>query len=247
MTAKRPPWKLTGPHAELTCGPLSGRVVLDDPRGGLAELAWHGQACPAFEVLRCSFPEDAHVVDAYIRGNDLVIAWSQSEKCAVAPQLYCRSQLRPELGAAGIELVISVQTSLLESRPGTIVRSLARDARLFHAMELAADAFRECTENQWHNAEQSPSLLHLTVLRDEASGVSYAEVVHPSDFGAMQLVVWHNRKRGAQWTLFQKPELEKGVIRRARVCGWFLPAASDLAAAVELARQFIDEPLPLTA
>jgi hypothetical protein len=41
--------------------------------------------------------------------------------------------------------------------------------------------------------------------------------------------------------------LEKGVIRRGRVCGWFMPAENDLETAVALARQFVAEPLPLTA
>jgi hypothetical protein len=40
--------------------------------------------------------------------------------------------------------------------------------------------------------------------------------------------------------------LEKGVIRLARICGWFMPAENDLATAVELAKRFVAEPPPLT-
>jgi hypothetical protein len=238
-------WHERGTIADLMCGPLRGQVALDDPRRALAGLTWNGQSCAEFEVLRFSFPPDAHVVDSYIRGGDLVVTCSQSESAAIAPQLYYRLHEYWEFGAAGIELVVSVQTSLLDSRPISTVRSLARDARLFHAPQLDAAAFRQWTENQWLNDGQSP--LNLVVLRHEAGGVSYAEMVHPSDFGSMQLVVWHNGQSGAKSVLFQKPHLEKGVIRRARICGWFLPAENDLAVAVELAKQFIDEPLPLTA
>jgi hypothetical protein len=39
---------------------------------------------------------------------------------------------------------------------------------------------------------------------------------------------------------------KKGVIRRARIAGWFLPLANDLAAAAALAQAFVGEPLPLT-
>ena len=47
-------------------------------------------------------------------------------------------------------------------------------------------------------------------------------------------------------TLFPE-RLEKGVIRRGRVCGWFMPVENDLETAVRLARAFVEEPLPLTA
>jgi hypothetical protein len=109
---------------------------------------------------------------------------------------------------------------------------------------LEARAFAECNANQWLNAADSPT--NLVVLRHDLLGISYAEIVHPSDLDSLQLVLRQDGRAGAKSVLFQKPQLEKGVIRRARICGWFLPAENDLAVAVELARQFIEEPFPLT-
>jgi hypothetical protein len=40
--------------------------------------------------------------------------------------------------------------------------------------------------------------------------------------------------------------LEKGVIRRGRVRGWFLPREGDADAAAERYRQWLAEPPPLT-
>ena len=40
--------------------------------------------------------------------------------------------------------------------------------------------------------------------------------------------------------------LEKGVIRRGRICAWFLPREADLAIAAELFRRFVSQPPPLT-
>jgi hypothetical protein len=83
----------------------------------------------------------------------------------------------------------------------------------------------------------------LFVFRQPELGLSYAEMVHPTDFVSAEA---NGRPPTCvRSTLF--PEgLEKGVIRRARICGWFLPTENDLETAVELAKQFVDEPLPLT-
>ena len=79
----------------------------------------------------------------------------------------------------------------------------------------------------------------------------YAQILHPSDFESIELRYQLHDVKGAftAWhikSLLLHQPLEKGVIRRARICGWFMPAENDLQTAVELARRFVDEPLPLT-
>jgi hypothetical protein len=71
-------------------------------------------------------------------------------------------------------------------------------------------------------------------------------MVHPSDFVTAQVQWNESGSPMVSATLFPE-SLEKGVIRRARLSGWFLPAENDLQAAVELAKRFVNEPLPLTA
>jgi hypothetical protein len=74
---------------------------------------------------------------------------------------------------------------------------------------------------------------------------SYAEMVHPADFAGASLEL-----RGEELLRFSHPlfaeRLEKGVIRRVRLCGVFLPRDRDLEKASAIYRNFIAEPLPLT-
>jgi hypothetical protein len=237
-------WRLDGEEATLQCGPVKGHVQLNRVAPlRLRDLEWCGKSCTSFEVLRCGVPPDARIIERYVRGGDFVVSCSQSAAGDVARDYYWRARFFKEFDAARIELVVSAQTSLLDSRPGSFVRSHAQGVRMFHASHLEAEAYTEHVRS--HRFHHTESQTHLVVLRHEPLGVSYAEMIHPSDFEYMQLKFspdGHSEIR----SVLQSEPLEKGVIRRARICGWFMPAENDLATAVELARQFIDEPLPLT-
>jgi len=212
------------------------------------DLAWNGKSCAPFEVLRASVAKDSRLVESYVRGADLVANYSQSPTRAVAPHFYWRATYDAKAEAAGIESVISIQTDLLDSQPLSMVESFAIGVRLFHAPKLEPEAFTERTTKRWGNYPlfAADSVTNLIVLRHEQLGISYAELVHPSDFDLSQLEFRLDGRSGLKSMLFSKPHLEKGVIRRARICGWFLPAKNDLAVAAELAKQFVEEPLPLT-
>jgi hypothetical protein len=120
------------------------------------------------------------------------------------------------------------------------VRSCLRNAKLFHT-DRTGEALKDLA-NQKHLFLNRDSTQHLIVFRHATLGLSYAEMVHPTDFVMAEA---DGGQCYARSTLFPE-RLEKGVIRRGRVCGWFLPTENDLATAVELASQFVDEPLPLT-
>jgi hypothetical protein len=244
MTSE-PLWHMGDGVAELRCGPLSGRLVLANPAAGWQELHWRGQPCGEFEILRASVAADSHLLDAYIRGHDFVASYSQSPTCAIAPHCYWRARHDEPLGAVGIEMILSVQTDLLDSRPGTVLRSFGRGVRVYHGSALSPGELREQDEP----IEFAPEMAepHLVVLRHEGLGLSYAQLVYPSDLDSLQLQMRHDGRSGAMAVLFQKPLLEKGVIRRARIGGWFLPAENDLAAASQLAQRFLSQPPPLTA
>jgi hypothetical protein len=76
-------------------------------------------------------------------------------------------------------------------------------------------------------------------------GLSYAQLVHPSDYVAAELGIDSEPPYSLLTTLFPE-RLEKGVIRRGRVASFFMPSEDDLDVAVELARRFVSGPLPLT-
>ncbi|MDZ4820284.1 MAG: hypothetical protein SGJ20_15060, partial [Planctomycetota bacterium] len=66
-----------------------------------------------------------------------------------------------------------------------------------------------------------------------------------TDFASAEVAMDEDQPLILSTTLFPD-RLEKGVIRRGRICGWFMPVENDLATAAQLAREFVAEPPPLT-
>jgi hypothetical protein len=148
--------------------------------------------------------------------------------------------------AAKLELIVSVKTDLLDSRPLSRTHSLiSPEATIMHAASLAEPRF-ETVKPGRHRFDTKDSSEHLFVFRMPELELSFAQLVHPSDFVAAELGLDGEPPYSLLTTLFPE-RLEKGVIRRGRVCGFFMPVKNDLEIAAELARRFVDEPLPLTA
>ncbi len=239
-----PRWTLAGNEVRLESPGLRAKVWLDRVSGGLSEIIWNRQLalCRPLQLLCNEGPR----VEAYIRGNDLVSTY-ESRLPHGAPQIYWRLHAGSP-PAIGVEVVLSMRTELLDSQPLSAVDSMAADVRAFHSTSLDATDFApvdfDGAPHRWTSADAAT---HLFALRSERLKMTYAEMVHPSDFVSAvlskpepEIDSWHLKS-----VLFPE-SLEKGVIRRARICGWFLPAENDLAVAVQLARKFIEEPLPLT-
>jgi len=183
------------------------------------------------------------VTESYIRGSDLVATFARIPPYEIAPQIYWRVREFPEFAAVGVEMILSMQTDLLYSIPRTTVSSWAPGATFFYTCSLANRPLHALEDQTFdrHNSSEN-----LFLMRNHRLDLSYAELVHPPDFVSAEVFHDdHERPSFIQSTLFPE-RLEKGVIRRARICGWFLPAENDLATAVELAKRFVDEPPPLT-
>lgn len=244
-------WQTTDKGAIVSCGPLVGRVEADGRGVQLLVATWQGQPSDAFGAMITGGPGPRppviEVEETYVRGCDFVARYTRSEEFPVAPQFYWRAAFEKELQAAQVEMILSVQTDLLDSNPEVTVSSVALESRLYYADAIDSGAFRELTPNASETeVNRELSRQHLFVFRNEMLGISYAQMVHPSDFVAARVVTGPEHPPLVESTLF--PEfLEKGVIRRGRICGWFMPSENDLAAAVKLARRFVDEELPLTA
>jgi hypothetical protein len=84
----------------------------------------------------------------------------------------------------------------------------------------------------------------LRRLNDER--ISYAEIMLTNDF--REVTHFHDAASGdcrLKWTLFSE-FMEKGVIRRARLVGAFLPRENDSELAANCCNAFERAPLPLT-
>jgi len=242
-------WNINGPAATLTCGPLEAIARCDDQGLDVIARKWAGQDIPGVSVLCSAGPTQCagilDVAERYVRGNDFIATCRPAGEHRIAPQIYWRASFHPAVNAVRIELVISAQTDLLDSGPAWSISSILRDSGLFYSNLHAEPSFIEISRAEHNFVRQAESAAHLFVFRVPGLGISYAQMVHPSDFVSAHAPL-EQTPHLVQATLFPE-HLEKGVIRRARICGWFLPAENDLETAVALARQFVDEPLPLTA
>jgi hypothetical protein len=243
-------WDLNGPGATLICGPLEAFARLDAQGLDVIASKWRGQAVPGISVLCSAGPTQIagqlDVAERYVRGNDFIASCKPAGQQRLAPQVYWRASFHPAFNAARIELVLSAQTDLLDSGPAWSLSSAVRDAALFYANAHGEPSFVELTRGDQSFVKPAESAEHLFVFRFAALGLTYAQMVHPSDFASAEIDLDGEQPLVLNTTLFPE-RLEKGVIRRGRVCGWFLPAENDLETAVKLAREFVGEPLPLTA
>lgn len=247
-----PTWKLEDTKALLSCGPLHGCVRPNHLVAGILNKTWHGQACDEFAVLQLVTPlvEDRpkpELLETYIRGHDLVASYRKVPPLTIAPQIYWRLKFDMRHEAVSVEIVLSVNTDLLDSQPLSAINSVGIDCEVLHSAALSAEGFKNVTSASGGKFEARESATNLFLMRNRRLQLSYAEIVHPDDFVRAEIDL-----RGEPFgsylissTLFPE-RLEKGVIRRARICGWFMPAENDLETAVQLAREFVDEPLPLT-
>jgi hypothetical protein len=244
-------WQLADDHARLVCGPLSGRVEFASVGVHFLPEQFRGQAIDHLSVLFTRGTADIQRLELhewYVRGRDLIARFEKSPAHKLTPQIDWRAGNCPEHQAASLEVIVSMQTELLDSHPQALVHSFCQGAEVWQARSFEQPHFEllgAADEGREHFAAEGTE--QLFVFREPRLGISYAQANHPSDFVATRIV---GNAAGGQWsiaaTLFPE-RLEKGVIRRGRICGWFLPSKNDLQVATELARRFVNEKLPLTA
>ena len=247
MTSQPTPWSFSGSRVHLACGQLAAEFDLRDFVLGVHGLNWAGSQL-AERILGPQLPQVVSgqfaITESYARGDDFVVSCERAGPLPLVPQFYWRARSSASHAAVGIELILSMRTDLLDSQPETRVESCVSSDEAIMALRHETDAFQPASPARLVRADLAAGEVPAYLFRKP--GVSYFQMVHPDDFFKVELRLSPERQSRLITTLFPE-RLEKGVIRRARVCGWFLPAENDLAVAVELARQFVDEPLPLTA
>ena len=248
------PWSLTTDRAQLAVGPLQLSVQHASPRSGISTIRWQSEAQTGLRLLQLQSPACSPVqpplLDAYLRGNDLVASYAEAERGAVQPHVYFRAGAQGS--AAGVELIVSMQTSLLDSEPESLVTTelpasevLVLDSVIEHRPEALP---LESLPVNYASSASKAAYLFLFRISDT---LSYAEMVHPGDFVSVELTSLAAELDGKPrfqltWRLFPE-RLEKGVIRRCRIAGWFLPSYGDQQQSADLFRRMLEEPLPLTA
>ena len=216
-------WTLQAHNATFDSPEFSACVDLLDPGQGLSKLGYNGSSIQG-SVLGVAPNKHAigsldEIADAYVRSADLVVCYAQTESRPYALQVYWRVNIEKQR-TAQVDVIISVQTRLLESFPNIVAST-----------SLPAAVHQNFSE--------------ANLLRNGESDWSYAESVHPEDTGEQKI----ESHRPGQTTLINQlggQFLEKGVIRRLRIRGLFLPSENDAQLARKLLATHATEEPPLT-
>jgi hypothetical protein len=173
----------------------------------------------------------------------LVATYAPAGAGTVRPQIYWRL-FRPEhIEGMGLDLIVSVQTDLLDSDPSMSTASILPVEGLLRLHGPGADQFEPLVID-----DPAPLDAGLLLFRLAGGRLSYVEMVHPSDFCRAGVRTEDAARHTARLSFPLFPgRLEKGVIRRARLRGCFLPREDDRSVAAALYGEFAASTPPLTA
>jgi len=247
-------WQLDRHGPRLQCGGLRGAIDLGRPDRGLGGLATElGPLDDAqllgLEVPSCEADRAASPGEAYVRGGDLVATYGQAERWPVAVDVVWRALAPsgPDAPAGAVELLVSVRTERLESRPALSACSVVPAREVLRLSGGATPRLEPAADGR-ETFPRADGRLPCLVFRLPQAGLSYVEMVHPADAvedGLQGASAGGGRVRVAH-RLFAGP-LEKGVIRRARIRGVFVPRDRDERIAAECFAAFARSEPPLEA
>lgn len=233
-------WTIRETFGTLTTPLVSGEVNLLFPWHGFSPAAMKAAHVGLLKVFTraTAGPTPETLVESYQRGTDLVATYAQTPERNVRPQVYWR-YVEASKQVAGLELVISMQTSLLDSTPATSLESTLPGGEV---IPLSIDGSPLALgDTAWQTDSVAP---RAVLFRTQHLGASYLEMVHPTDFAGVQITSEADQAT-VRWHVFPE-RLEKGVIRRARVRGLFVPRDNDMQHAREQIAAFVLSPLALS-
>ena len=231
----RTPWTIHHNTAKLSLDKLNAEIDLARPDLGLAGIQWAGKSLANWSLWQIEWDTKGPPSDAYVRENDLVATYERTSEQPLRLQIYWRalsneqappntaqphaSTARPH--ATGVEMIVSVQTELLDLDPRMRLTSRVANA--------------EC--------HATPNCV---LCRPREGKTTFAHLVHPGDLSQVRLS--SDAKENVtliQTTLFAR-QLEKGVILRSRLRAYFMERANDEAVVRQLAELFAATEPPLT-
>ncbi len=223
LTTSNMNWDLVEHRATATWADTTAIVDTLDLRSGLAvdSGAWQGTAIGALPAMQPA--SSTASVETYVRGTDLVTTHPATKERPTRVQLYWRRwHDLPSQFAAVFELIVSVQTHLLDSDPTIVIESRFPDTIL---VEIEEDTCKVSLPER--------QLIIFT---------------HPQDAADIQLI--QDKKFSGpchiSHTLFRQ-RLEKGVILRGRMLFCLSSQKLDLESLDEVQSRFLSAEPILTA
>lgn len=247
----------TSAVARLELPGWSGTVDLNQPALGFrpevlgGTPAKHLKSLLAIDLMRNPRAEGkVRPVEFFVRGDDLVAYYPEATH-RIRSQVYWRFlPATPTCPEFGLEVIASVETDLLDGDPKFVARSEVT-AGEFGVFADVAPHFRPLTlDPATGGHEFRPSPAGLWVQQPE-TGKIYLELPHPRDTVATRLSYCGAAGNSAQSLRIEHDLLheflEKGVLRRCRLRGVFLPPDDAAAVGQQALARFLTAELPLTA
>jgi len=245
-------WQLDGTRARVHCGDLTAQVDVEYPSQGVRQIKYQDTSFAGAQILgvtACDDQADRHELpgECHVRGTDLIASYGQPGGAAVAREIYWRAVCDQVANLCGLELWLSAETRLLDSDPHLVGRSKLPPCEVSYLKRGDAGGLAELANRPGEQVvlthDNSDGLL---LFRPANCRWSYCEMVHPADFNRVAIDTFADGH--VEWTtsFFVQERLEKGVIRRARVQGLFVPRSDDVTQILDACRQFADSQLPLT-
>lgn len=214
------------------------------PNRGISELVLDGKRFDTCKFLQLHFPGKTAsapepVAEAYIRGDDFVVTYTQPPERTIRPQVYWRS-LQFGDSTFGVQVILSTQTDQLASEPESSVVSVFRQADVF---SVNAENLQPIERS--NAAQRDPDFCTFLIRPHSIPEWSFVQIISPTDLSDSFVRNTADGNLEIGFHLFRH-ELEKGVIRRGQVCGVFLPRHNDQQSATEIYEQLRDWRPPLT-
>ncbi|HVT26867.1 MAG TPA: hypothetical protein VHE81_02505 [Lacipirellulaceae bacterium] len=244
-------WSLQGNLAELRVNDLAGLLNVAQPHSGLHEMQLDGKPLSAvlLSVFRANGTDSKSwplpLLEAYVRGNDLVATYQPTSDWPFSPQLYWQAntfESQPGVSTA-LSLLVSVQTHMLDTWPNIGIESRLPLGELL--LVKSPDSDRPQFESLGHRQSIATSNDTCCIVsRFDGVPFSYVEMALPDDFRKVTMK-YEGDGISLEWHLFAD-FLEKGVIRRARVHTALLRRENDLQTAAACCAAARRLQLPLT-
>jgi hypothetical protein len=257
-------WRIDGHIAQLETEQLCAEIDLLNPAGGVRVTSAADAALTDATLFRVGLPaavptqlkrEGNSPAEFFSRGNDLIAIYSERPDHPFRAQIYWRLIAAPFADSdveelrriAALELILSIQTSLLDSDPGLEVATELATRKASQLVDPASAHFLDLTASATPTSlgPETGAGCFQVPLAD--GRLTYIEMIHPADFHRATLA---SRIPDAPvlrlaHRLFPQ-RLEKGVILRSRLRGFFAPARIAQSAIAQAYDEFAVSEPPLT-
>jgi hypothetical protein len=256
------PWQIQDHVARLTTEQMSAEIDLLNPAGGATVTSAANVAITDVILFRVGLPatthsgrEGASPVEFFARGNDLIAIYSERPDHPFRAQICWRliawqnggESVKELSHFAALELILSIQTSLLDSDPAVEVETQLAARQASQLADTASARFNDVPASAIATSLNPDTGAGCFRFPLAGGQLSYIEMIHPADFhcatlaarGAKSLTI------GLAHALFPQ-RLEKGVILRSRLRGFFASADVANSAVARAYKAFAASEPPLT-